>query len=772
MPPPRGQTTFQRFPCDIQLHHEIDYLEGIMKALLNRHVGCLVVLLAGLPWHGVVAQDLKLRSLRTFVSGEKSMFALAVDSRERLVAIGGADNMVSVFDLVSSKKLRQWQPSPSVVVDLAFAPGRPLVASASYPNSLTLFDVQKSEQVWKTQCTSPPTRIAFSPDGKKIGVASMVGRAMIYDAQNGKLITGIKQDLPASNGVAFSPDGKQIYIGQTPMSGKPGRVRIVSCDVRTGDMKQEIGAYEGTLSRLRISPSGRRLVTLDREGTMRVWNLAGGQLADDWKLDVKRLMQVWFMDDDMLVAGSQGQFQILKVGQPDPIKVVPRTGGVNHVAPLTTRGVLVAGADKSVHLFAFDKSVLKPIAPLANGIKVAAAAPKTKVVFGRLDNQPPQDVQFDGLLSPTELSALIGKPIMLKQKSGLLIFDAVLESMQFDRGGHGLRFLKYKLDSGRSVTVKSAEIYAMRIGRGSYALRYYPPANQLFLFDTKKANEVATGRLAASNQQLRRTPEEEEQTEATNEHKKFLSDAAKTLKDVGDFRTEETESTLIFTDLPGPAVAPVRRFIDATNGQLNRIFGIPQGDSVWRGKAVLAVFSSVTKFAAFEEKVMNNPNHGGRGGVRESAKRFLQTAVVRQFDANLARGLCWGYSLGFSKRLHSDAKGVPWLNMGIANVMQFSIVPDPKRQAGQRTRVIDQLKRRGSLFGLLKATRLEQERWLTCGQIVQFLMARDPLAFGQMFRDVKLGVEVQDALQQNYGMRFDDLAREFGASIGLPQLTP
>jgi hypothetical protein len=79
-------------------------------------------------------------------------------------------------------------------------------------------------------------------------------------------------------------------------------------------------------------------------------------------------------------------------------------------------------------------------------------------------------------------------------------------------------------------------------------------------------------------------------------------------------------------------------------------------------------------------------------------------------------------------------------------------------QKTQRDRVIAQLKRHGSLLGLLRATKLEQDRWPTCGQLVQFLVARDVIVFGQMFRDVKLGIEIEDALQQNYAMGFNELA--------------
>ena len=94
-------------------------------------------------------------------------------------------------------------------------------------------------------------------------------------------------------------------------------------------------------------------------------------------------------------------------------------------------------------------------------------------------------------------------------------------------------------------------------------------------------------------------------------------------------RIEETQSTLIFTDYPPVATVELRTFVDKLNLQLNHLFGIPSGDSVWRGKAILAVFSSTARFGAFEETVMNNPNHAGRGGVRSSEVRFLQTASER-----------------------------------------------------------------------------------------------------------------------------------------------
>ena len=112
------------------------------------------------------------------------------------------------------------------------------------------------------------------------------------------------------------------------------------------------------------------------------------------------------------------------------------------------------------------------------------------------------------------------------------------------------------------------------------------------------------------------------------------------------------------------------------------------------------------------------------------------------------------------------------MNMGIANAIQFSIVPDQKRQSTQRSNVIRQIKNAGSPLGLLDATKLDQDRWPICGQLVKFLVNSDPIAFSQMFRDVKLGVPTEEALQQNFAATKTELAARFGNSLGLNGLKP
>lgn len=71
----------------------------------------LVFLCSGIAY----GKEFELRPFRTFECSEKAALTLAADSTQRLVASGGFDAMVSVWDLAKNQRLRQWQPSKSLV---------------------------------------------------------------------------------------------------------------------------------------------------------------------------------------------------------------------------------------------------------------------------------------------------------------------------------------------------------------------------------------------------------------------------------------------------------------------------------------------------------------------------------------------------------------------------------------------------------------------------------------------------------------------------------
>ena len=96
--------------------------------------------------------------------------------------------------------------------------------------------------------------------------------------------------------------------------------------------------------------------------------------------------------------------------------------------------------------------------------------------------------------------------------------------------------------------------------------------------------------------------------------------------------------------------------------------------------------------------------------------------------------------------------------------------PQPATDAKENQKNIVQLRKTGSLLGMLNATRMEEGREHLARMLIAHLIKTDPTAFSQFFEDVKLGRSWQDALKTNYGATPQQFASDFGRKNGVGNL--
>jgi WD40 repeat protein len=235
------------------------------------------------------------------------------------LASGGDDRTVRVWDAATGKELLVLKGHADTVRCVCFSPDGRRLASASRDGTVSVWDAESGQmlrvlsgraagpmyllgQSLGAQALAPaegplgplahvlvagkiatleevavgPARpvwgVCFSPDGKRLAVASEDRTVGVWDAGTGQRLLSLKGHLSEVRSVSFSPDGKRLASASTD-----GTVRL--WDPATGKElpMSPLRGHSGLLFSISFSPDGRRLASGGDDRTVRVWDAATGK---------------------------------------------------------------------------------------------------------------------------------------------------------------------------------------------------------------------------------------------------------------------------------------------------------------------------------------------------------------------------------------------------------------------------------------------------------------------------------------------------------------
>lgn len=234
---------------------------------------------------------------------------LALDPAEKMVATGGFDGRVRLWDLQSGKELLSHSIMKREIESLLFSPdGNALVAVG--PSGVAYWE-------WRSQM--PPMMlgapaetadsVAFSPDGNLLAIGSRDCYAGLWDVRTKRFVRILAGEDPHMyrQGLAFSPDGRRLAIP----SYEGGHVAVF--DVGTGELSRSLDTGGIHALDVAFSSNGRLLAAVGREPEFLVWDLETGQrLGDQYVGHAETPFELAFAPDgqEIVSAGMDGTVRV------------------------------------------------------------------------------------------------------------------------------------------------------------------------------------------------------------------------------------------------------------------------------------------------------------------------------------------------------------------------------------------------------------------------------------------------------------------------------
>jgi WD40 repeat protein len=238
----------------------------------------------------------------------------------KLIASGGGDKMIRVWDVAAGKQVQEWKGPNSFTCAVRFSPDGKTLAAAGYEsgpgNAIYLYEVATGKELPKLagHPSGGIRRLVFTPDGKQLISGGFDGTVRLWDLATRKELRQIKVEAGTVYSLALSPDGQTVATagrdglrlwdlatgkdqprdemnkhgcvavafspdGKILASGDSGSVKL--WEAATGKEVQTLNGFKGEISYLLFSADGRTLCTSSYDRFVRLWEVRTGRLIHE-----------------------------------------------------------------------------------------------------------------------------------------------------------------------------------------------------------------------------------------------------------------------------------------------------------------------------------------------------------------------------------------------------------------------------------------------------------------------------------------------------------
>ncbi|MDR0337862.1 MAG: WD40 repeat domain-containing protein, partial [Planctomycetaceae bacterium] len=263
-----------------------------------------------------------------------------LEKNGRLLAIGGDDCVVRLWDVQAKGFIRELQEHLDWVRGLAFSPDQSRLATVGQDGQIKLWDVQNGTLVRSLKGSIRGTqKVLFHPNGSQFAVCGFEKNVRIYDTTTGNLLKTLETHGANNKAIAFSPDGSLLAVG-----GRTGVIRVW----QTSDYQQltDLKGDGRRVHTVAFSPNGSQLASGGEGPFIMIWQPTNGTLLQSLQERPGKTFSLVFCGPTLLASGeSDNAIRIWDITQNrNTLTLLGHTGTISTMIYEATSNRLISGS--------------------------------------------------------------------------------------------------------------------------------------------------------------------------------------------------------------------------------------------------------------------------------------------------------------------------------------------------------------------------------------------------------------------------------------------